>query len=275
MIIGAMISAENGYANAAKTAVAIGADTFQTFSRSPQGWMKTELDMEDLREAQAIMESNSIGPVLIHAPFTLNMASARSESFEFSKICFDEDLQNMKLLPSNMYVIHPGSKRNLPYAKAIEQITSTLCNGMKKYDETFVLLETMSGKGSEIGSRFEELKDIIDGINDNSVAERIGICLDFCHMFCAGYDIENDFDSVMRDFDKIIGINKIKAVHLNDTANPFASRRDKHARIGEGFLGIDVLRRIMRHKTLKNVPFYLETPHKEVAEFADEIRLMR
>lgn len=275
MIIGAMISAENGYANAAKTAVAIGADTFQAFSRSPQGWIKTELDMEDLRETQAIMESNSIGPVLIHAPFTLNMASARAESFEFSKICFEEDLQNMKLLPSNMYVIHPGSKRNLPYVKAIDQITSTLCMGMKNNDETFVLLESMSGKGSEIGSRFEELKDIIDGINDNSVAERIGVCLDFCHMFCAGYDIENDFDGVMCDFDRIIGIDKIKAVHLNDTANPFASRRDKHACIGEGFLGIDVLRRIMRHKTLKNVPFYLETPHKEAAEFADEIRLMR
>lgn len=275
MIIGAMISAEDGYANAAKTAVDIGADTFQAFSRSPRGWIKTEPDIEDLREAQAIMESNSIGPVLIHAPFTLNMASARAESYAFSKICFEEDLQNMKFLPSDMYVIHPGSKRSLPYAVAIEQITSTLCNGMKNNDETFVLLETMSGKGSEIGSRFEELKDIIDGINDNSVAERIGICLDFCHMFCAGYDIENDFDNVMSDFDKIIGVDRIKAVHLNDTANPFASRRDKHACIGEGFLGIDVIRRIMRHKSLKGIPFYLETPHNNVREFADEIRLMR
>ena len=275
MIIGAMLSAEEGYANAVETAIKIGADTFQAFSRSPQGWMKPELNMKDLREAQVIMESNSIGPVLIHAPFTLNMASARAESFEFSKICFEEDLQNMKLLPSNMYVIHPGSKRNLPYDQAIEQITSTLCNGMRNNGETFVLLDTMSGKGSEIGSRFEELKDIIDGINDSSVANRIGICLDFCHMFCAGYDIENDFDSVMLDFDKIIGVDNIKAVHLNDTANPFASRRDKHARIGEGFLGIDVIRRIMRHKSLKGVPFYLVTPHNDVMEFADEIRLMR
>lgn len=275
MIIGAMLSTENGYACAVETAVKIGADTFQTFSRSPQGWNRFFPAPNDIKKAQKMMAQRSMGPVLIHAPFTLNMASARSESFEFSKICFSEDMQNMRILPSNMYVLHPGSRRSLPYERAIEQISGTLTNGMKECENTLVLLETMSGKGSEIGSRFAELKDILDAVADNDVNNRLGICLDFCHMYCAGYDIENNFDNVMLEFDKIIGVERIKAVHLNDTANPFASKRDKHARIGEGFLGIDVIRRIMRHKSLKGVPFYLETPHADVMEFVDEIKLMR
>lgn len=275
MKIGATVSAANGYKNAVMTAISIGANTFQAFSRNSRGGAAAELDINDISEARVLMELNSIDNILIHAPYTLNMATAKQDSLTFAKDCFCDDMRRMITLPSDMYVFHPGSRTKLPYDKAIEQIASVLKLGMIEDSPTWVLLETMSGKGSEIGSRFEELKDIFDALGDFYGTKKLGVCLDLCHMYCAGYDVVNDLDGVLAKFDDLIGIDRIKAVHLNDTANPFASRRDRHARIGEGFIGVDATRRIMRHEKLKSLPFFLETPHNDVIEFKDEILLVR
>jgi len=275
MKIGATVSAANGYKNAVMTAISIGANTFQAFSRNPRGGAAAELDINDISEARVLMELNSIDNILIHAPYTLNMATAKQDSLTFAKDCFCDDMRRMITLPSDMYVFHPGSRTKLPYDKAIEQIASVLKLGMIEDSPTWVLLETMSGKGSEIGSRFEELKDVFDALGDFYGTKKLGVCLDLCHMYCAGYDVVNDLDGVLAKFDDLIGIDRIKAVHLNDTANPFASRRDRHARIGEGFIGVDATRRIMRHEKLKSLPFFLETPHNDVIEFKDEILLVR
>lgn len=275
MRIGATVSAANGYKNAVMTAISIGANTFQAFSRNPRGGAAAELDINDIMEAEVLMELNSIDNILIHAPYTLNMATAKADSLTFAKDCFQDDMRRMIELPSDMYVFHPGSRTKLPYDKAIEQIASVLKLGMIEDSPTWVLLETMSGKGSEIGSKFEELKDIFDALGDFYGKKKLGVCLDLCHMYCSGYDIVNDLDGVLQKFDSLIGIDRIKAVHLNDTANPFASKRDRHARIGEGFIGVDAVRRIMRHDILKDLPFFLETPHYDVMEFKDEILLVK
>ncbi len=275
MKIGATVSAANGYTQAVKTAISIGADTFQVFSRNPRGGAAAELDLDDIAEAKRLMAENGVGPILIHAPYTLNMATAKEASLEFARDCFQDDMKRMLILPSEMYVFHPGSRTKLPYDDAIRQIAEVLRLGMIEDSPVWVLLETMSGKGSEIGSRFEELRDILDAVGDFYGKKRLGVCLDLCHMYCAGYDIVNDADGVFNKLDDIIGFDRVKAVHLNDTANPFASKRDRHARIGEGFLGVDAVRRVMRHERLRGLPFFLETPHLDVNEFADEIKLVR
>ncbi len=275
MIIGPHISVADGYTKAINEALKIGADTMMVFSRNPRGGAAAELKEEDINNARILMELNSFGPILIHAPYTLNLAAAKPEAYRFAKECFAEDMQRMIKIPSDMYVFHPGSKTTLPYEKAIEQIATGLREGMIKDSDTYVLLETMSGKGSEIGKTFEELKDIIDAIGDIEGADHIGVCLDTCHLYCAGYDVVNDIDSVLEQFDKTIGINKIKAVHLNDTMNPYASFKDRHEKIGKGYIGIDGIRNIVNCKYLKDKPFFLETPHENIEEFTDEMNTVR
>ncbi len=275
MKIGATISAANGYRNAVKTAKDIGADCLQVFSRNPRGGTAAELDINDLREAQVAMELNNIGPILVHAPYTLNMATAKAESLVFARDCFEDDMRRMVEIPSDLYVFHPGSRTKISYEMAIDQIAATLKHGMLENGETWVLLETMSGKGSEVGSRFEEIRDVFDAVGDFHGKNRLGVCMDLCHMYCAGYDIVNDLDGVLAEFDRIIGLDRVKALHVNDTANPYASKRDRHAKIGRGHLGTDVVRKIIRHERLVNLPMFLETPHLDVAEFMDEINILR
>ena len=275
MKIGPHISISGGYKKAVETALAIGADTFQAFSRNPRGGAAAPLDMDDIKSAEVAMELNSFGPVLIHAPYTLNMASAKPDAYKFARECFADDMERMIRIPSELYVFHPGSRTSIPYDKAIEQIASVLRDCMIEDSGTWVLLETMSGKGSEIGRSFEELRDIIDAVGDSTRREHIGVCIDTCHLYCAGYDIVNDLDGVLTAFDNKIGIDKIKAVHLNDTMYPFDSHKDRHAKIGEGEIGLEAITRIITHPALADKPFFLETPQEDVSGYGKEIALLR
>lgn len=275
MKIGPHISISGGYKKAVETALTIGADTFQAFSRNPRGGAAAPLDMDDIKSAEVAMELNSFGPVLIHAPYTLNMASAKPDAYKFARECFADDMERMIRIPSDLYVFHPGSRTSIPYEKAIEQIASVLRNCMIEDSGTWVLLETMAGKGSEIGRSFEELRDITDAVGDSPCREHIGVCIDTCHLYCAGYDIVNDLDGVLTAFDNKIGIDKIKAVHLNDTMYPFDSHKDRHAKIGEGEIGLEAIIRIITHPALADKPFFLETPQEDVSGYGKEIALLR
>lgn len=275
MIIGSHISISGGYRKAVEASLSIGANTFQCFSRNPRGGAASALDDNDIKQAEVLMELNKMGPILIHAPYTLNMAAAKDDSYQFARECFVDDMKRMIQIPTHLYVFHPGSRTTLSYETAIERIAETLKIGMIEGSDTKVLLETMSGKGSEIGKTFEELKDIIDAVGDFHGKDNIGVCLDTCHVYCAGYDIVNNLDGVLDEFDKIIGIDKIKAVHLNDTMNPFNSHKDRHAKIGEGDIGLDAVIRVVTNERLKDKPFYLETPHDDIQGYGEEIKLIR
>lgn len=274
MVIGPHISISGGYKKAVEEALAIGANTFQAFSRNPRGGSAAALNIDDIKAAEVLMELNSFGPLLIHAPYTLNMASAKPESYKFAKECFEDDMKRMVTIPTDLYVFHPGSRTTISYDQAIEQIAGILRDGMIEGSTTKVLLETMSGKGSEMGKTFEELKDILDAVGEFHSKDNIGVCIDTCHLYCAGYDIVNDLDGVLEKFDNIIGIDKIKAVHLNDTMNPFASYKDRHAKIGEGDIGLDAIARVVAHESLRDKPFFLETPHDELVGYGNEIKLI-
>lgn len=275
MIIGSHISISGGYKKAVDAAISIGANTFQCFSRNPRGGSASPLNDNDIKQAEVSMELNSMGPILIHAPYTLNMAAAKDDSYEFAKECFIDDMKRMIKIPAHLYVFHPGSRTTLSYDEAIEKIADILKAGMLEGSDTDVLLETMSGKGSEIGKTFEEIKDIMDAVGDFYGKEKLGVCIDTCHLYCAGYDIVNDLDGVLDKFDKIIGIEKIKAVHLNDTVNPYNSHKDRHAKIGEGDIGLDAIIRVVTNTRLKDKPFFLETPHDDIAGYGEEIKLIR
>lgn len=275
MIIGPHISISGGYKKAVEAALSIGANTFQAFSRNPRGGAAAQLDMEDIRSAEVLMELNSFGPILIHAPYTLNLASAKPDAYKFARECFAQDMERMISIPSELYVFHPGSRTTIPYDKAIEQIATVLKECMIDDSDTWVLLEAMAGKGSEIGRSFDELKDIMDAVGNSPCREHIGVCLDTCHVYCAGYDIVNELDGVLAEFDRKIGIDKIKAVHLNDTMNPFASNKDRHARLGEGEIGIEALVRTVTHPLLADKPFFLETPQAELSGYGEEIARLK
>ncbi len=275
MIIGPHISIANGYRKAVEEALAIGANAMQAFTRNPRGGAAAALDIEDLRAAEVMMELNSFKAILMHAPYTLNPASARPEVFEFAKQCFAEDMERMVKIPSSLYVFHPGSRTTLPYDKAIEMVADVLRSGMIEGSDTNVLIETMSGKGSEIGKSFEEIKDMIDAVGEFHGSDNLGVCIDTCHLYCAGYDIVNDLDGVLQKFDDTVGLGRIKAVHLNDTMYPFASNKDRHAQIGKGEIGLDAIVRIINHPKLKNLPFFLETPHEALSGYGEEIKMLR
>ncbi len=269
--IGCHLSSAKGFLHMGKEALSINADTFQFFSRNPRGSKAKPFDKNDAAALQALIKEHHFAALLIHAPYTLNACSADEGLREFAKNTMAQDLENLENLPGHLYNFHPGSHTGQGIDTGIRFIADMLNALLSKEMKTTVLLETMSGKGSEVGSRFEELRRIIDLTVIN---EKLGVCLDTCHVFSAGYDIVNDLDGVLEEFDRIIGIERLKAIHLNDSLTPFGAKKDRHEKIGKGQIGWDAIVRIINHPRLRDLPFYLETPN-EIDGYAEEIRRLR
>lgn len=269
--IGCHLSSSKGFLHMGKEAVSIGGNTFQFFTRNPRGSKAKPIDPEDAKALCQYMKENEFGVILAHAPYTLNACSDKEETREFAWMTMKDDLERMEYTPGNLYNFHPGSHVGQGTEKGIEYISQMLNDILKPEQTTTVLLETMAGKGTEVGRSFEELKAIIDRVE---LKEHMGVCLDTCHIYDAGYDIVNNLDGVLEEFDRVIGIGKLKAIHLNDSKNPFASHKDRHEKLGEGSLGIDTFEKIINHPMLRHLPFYLETPN-ELPGYANEIRMLK
>lgn len=269
--IGCHLSAAKGFEHMGKEALSIGADTFQFFTRNPRGGKAKALDPADAQALRDLIGAHDFAPVLAHAPYTLNACSADAQLREFAARTMADDLARMEYLPGNLYNFHPGSHVGQGAAAGVEAIAGMLNRILAPGQRTTVLLETMAGKGSEVGRTFEELRAILDRVQ---LSDQMGVCLDTCHVFDAGYDIVNGLSDVLREFDRIIGLDRLKAVHLNDSMNPLGSHKDRHAKIGEGHIGLEALARVVRHPALRGLPFYLETPN-ELDGYAREIALMR
>lgn len=271
LTIGAHLSASKGYTAMLRQAQEIGANTFQFFTRNPRGGSAKEIDEKDVKTFLSLMKSEGFPVILAHAPYTLNCCSAKPETREFALNTFADDLKRMEYTPHQLYNFHPGSHTGQGVEAGVEQIAEILNKVLFEDMTTTVLLETMAGKGSEVGKTFQELKAIIDRVE---LDDKMGVCLDTCHVSDGGYDIVNNLDVVLEDFDKIIGIDRLKAVHLNDSKNPPNSHKDRHEKIGDGFIGIDAFERIINHPALRNLPFFLETPN-ELDGYAKEISLLK
>ena len=269
--IGCHLSISYGFEAIIKQALSIGANTFQFFTRNPRGFKAKDIDELDIKNFLTVAKENNFAKVLAHAPYTLNPCSADESVRVLAKNIFIDDLRRMEFIPGNMYNFHPGSHVGQGVKTGIKFITNLLNEILKPEQTTTVLLETMAGKGSEIGSRFEELKTIIEEID---LKEKIGVCFDTCHVYDAGYDIVNDLDGVLEQFDKHIGLDNLKAVHLNDSLNAFASHKDRHQKIGQGSIGTKAIEQIINNKYLSKLPFYLETPN-EIDGYAEEIKLLK
>lgn len=270
--IGCHLSASKGYLAMGKDALKIGADTFQFFTRNPRGGKAKEIDETDVAAFLQLAAENRFTHILAHAPYTMNACSKDAGIRGFSREMMADDLRRMEYLPGNFYNFHPGSHVGQGMDTGIAFITEQLNAVMKPEQNTTILLETMAGKGSEVGGRFEELRRIIDGVH---LPEKMGVCLDTCHVYDAGYDIVNNLDGVLDEFDHVIGLERLKAIHLNDSLNPMASHKDRHAKIGEGSLGLDAICRIMNHPKLQHLFFILETPQEDLAGYGAEIALLR
>ena len=269
--IGCHLSSSKGYLAMGKEAKKIDGGTFQFFTRNPRGGKAKELDPEDVKAFLDFAEQNSIAPILAHAPYTLNGCSADEGIRTFARNTMEDDLRRMEFTPGNLYNFHPGSHVKQGVETGIAYISDMLNQILKPEQTTTVLLETMAGKGSEVGRNFEELREILDRVELN---EKIGVCLDTCHVWDAGYDIANHLDEVLAEFDQVIGLSRLKAIHLNDSQNPLGARKDRHARIGEGHIGLEALVRVINHPALRNLPFYLETPN-DLDGYAREIALLK
>ena len=269
--IGSHISSAKGFEAMGKTAVRLNATAFAFFTRNPRGGKAKGIDEEDVKLFQKIREQQRIEAVVAHAPYTMNACAARSDLREFAENIMRDDLQRMEYLPGNLYNFHPGSHTGQGTDAGIAQIADTLNAILRPEQQTTVLLETMAGKGTEVGRRFEELRAIIDRVE---LGEKLGVCLDTCHVSDAGYDVAGNLDGVLAEFDRVIGLARLRAVHLNDSLNPCGAHKDRHARIGEGTLGQETFRRIINHPALRNLPFVLETPN-ELDGYAREIALLR
>ena len=269
--IGCHLSASKGYLDMANVSEKIGANTFQFFTRNPRGGKAKDIDENDIKLFLEKSKEVGIDVVLAHAPYTLNCASKDESIREFAKETMRDDLKRLEYTPNNLYNFHPGSHVGQGIEVGIKYIIDILNEVIKENQTTIVLLETMAGKGSEIGKNFEELKQIIDGVK---LKEKIGVCLDTCHVNDAGYDIVNNLDGVLEEFDKVIGLDKLKAIHINDSKNEIGAHKDRHEKIGEGTIGIDAFERIINHPKLKNLPFFLETPN-ELDGYEKEIKLLR
>ena len=269
--IGCHLSASKGFLHMGEEIVSLGGNTFQYFSRNPRGGSVKALDMEDIEAFRAFAEENDIPCVLCHAPYTLNPCSKDEKTKDFACRAMTEDLERMDLLPGNMYNFHPGSHVGQGTETGIGLIVELLNRVLREDLKTTVLLETMAGKGSEVGSRFEEIAQIIE---KTDMGDKLGVCLDTCHVYDAGYDIVGDLDGVVDEFDRIIGLDRLKAIHLNDSKNPFESHKDRHEKIGEGSIGLEAVERIINHPALKELPFYLETPN-ELPGYKKEIELLK
>ena len=271
LYLGCHLSSSKGYATMGKTALSIGANTFQFFTRNPRGGAAKSADPADAATLVQMQRDGRLGPLVAHAPYTLNPCSKDERTREFARGVFADDLLRMELTPGNFYNFHPGSHVGQGIETGIDLIAACLDAVVRPEQHTTVLLETMSGKGSEVGGRFEELRAILDA---SRCGKLLGVCLDTCHVSDAGYDIRNDLDGVLAEFDRVIGLNRLRAIHLNDSLNPLGAHKDRHARIGEGHIGQEALIRVVQHPALKDLPFYLETPN-ELDGYAKEIALMR
>lgn len=269
--IGCHLSTSKGFKNMGKEALSIGANTFQFFTRNPRGGKAKDIDEKDIDELLKIMKENNFAKILAHAPYTLNGCSADENTRKFATEMMADDLVRMEYLPNNLYNFHPGSHVKQGVDVGIDYIVEMLNKVLKPEQTTTVLLETMAGKGTEIGRSFEEIAKIIDRVELN---DHLGVCLDTCHVYDAGYDILNNLDNVLEEFDKIIGLDRLKAIHLNDSKNPFNSHKDRHEKIGEGSLGFEGISKIINHPKLRHLPFFLETPN-ELDGYKAEIELLR
>ncbi len=269
--IGCHLSFSKGYMHMAKEILSIGGNTFQFFTRNPRGGAAKPVDEADAAEFRQFAQANGIPVILAHAPYTLNACSADPGIREFAARTMADDLRRMELVPGNLYNFHPGSHVGQGTEAGITQIAEMLNGILTEEMHTTVLLETMAGKGSEVGGRFEELREILDRVDRK---DRMGVCMDTCHVNDAGYDIVSDLDGVLTAFDRIVGLEKLKAVHINDSKNPLGARKDRHEKIGEGTLGTEAILRVMRHEALRELPFYLETPN-ELDGYEREIRMLK
>lgn len=269
--IGCHLSSSKGYLAMGKDALKIQANTFQFFTRNPRGGNAKTINPSDVEQFLAFAKEHGIDHILAHAPYTLNACSADEGLRDFARRTMADDLMRMEYTPGNCYNFHPGSHVKQGVEVGISYIASMLNEILRPEQTTTVLLETMAGKGSEIGGRFEELREILDRVTLNS---HMGICLDTCHIWDGGYDIVHRLDEVLTEFDRVIGLSRLKAIHLNDSQNPLGARKDRHAKIGEGQIGKDALIRIINHPALKDLPFYLETPN-ELPGYAEEIAMLR
>ncbi len=269
--IGCHLSTTKGFKNMGKEALEIKANTFQFFTRNPRGGKAKDIDEADIECLKEIMKENNFVKVLAHAPYTLNACSADERTREFAIETMADDLARMEYLPNNLYNFHPGSHVKQGVEVGINYIVDMLNTVLKPEQTTKVLLETMAGKGSEVGRNFEEIAEIINRVE---LKEHMGVCLDTCHVYDAGYDIVNDLDGVLEEFDRIIGLHRLHAIHLNDSKNPFESHKDRHEKIGEGSLGLEAITRIINHPKLRHLPFFLETPN-ELEGYGKEIEILR
>ena len=269
--IGCHLSCSNGYLAMGKQATALGADTFQFFTRNPRGGSVKPFDTEDAAALVAYMQENAFAPVLAHAPYTLNACAADASIRDFARRTMREDLERLAHIPNAMLNFHPGSHVKQGAETGVRLIAQMLDEVYTPDMPTTVLLETMSGKGSEVGRNFEELRAIMDACK---AGDRLGVCMDTCHVYDAGYDIVHDLDGVLEAFDRVVGLSRLRAIHLNDSKNPFASHKDRHEKIGEGSIGLEAMTRIINHPQLRHLPFYLETPN-ELPGYAQEIALLR
>lgn len=269
--IGCHLSSSKGFLHMGKEAVQIGANTFQFFTRNPRGSKAKEIDEKDVQAYHKFAEEHGISQILAHAPYTLNPCSKDEHTREFALMTMEDDLKRMEYVPGNCYNFHPGSHVGQGAEEGIRLIADTLNQILKKEQHTTVLLETMAGKGTEVGRSFEEIRAILDKID---LKDHMGVCLDTCHVYDAGYDIVNHLDQVLEKFDAVIGLERLKAIHMNDSKNPFASHKDRHEKIGEGSLGKETFRQMVNHPLLAGVPIYLETPN-ELDGYAREIQMLR
>lgn len=269
--IGCHLSSSKGYMNMLKETEYVGGNTFQFFTRNPRGGQAKTIDPDDAALFCKESKEKGFALILAHAPYTLNPCAEKENVREFTKMTMADDLQRMEYTPGNLYNFHPGSHVGQGIEVGIELISSMLNSILKPEMTTTVLLETMAGKGSEVGSRFEEIKAIIDKVE---LSDKLGVCLDTCHVFDAGYDVVNNLEGVLDEFDKVIGIDHLKAIHINDSKNPYQSHKDRHEKIGEGHLGTDAFKNIINHPKLRNLPFFLETPN-ELDGYKHEISVLK
>lgn len=271
LCLGCHLASSKGYKAMVKQAIDINANTFAFFTRNPRGGSAKALDMNDIEEFLLIYNENNFGKLVAHAPYTMNACSSDENTRKFAREAMADDIMRLEATPNNYYNFHPGSHVKQGVDIGIELIAEQLNSVLTESQTTIVLLETMAGKGSEIGRSFDELKDII---NRTQLSDKLGVCLDTCHVWDGGYDIVNNLDGVLEEFDRIIGLDRLKAIHLNDSMNPLGAHKDRHAKIGEGHIGADAIIRIINHPLLKKLPFILETPN-DIDGYAAEIEFLR
>ena len=271
LFLGCHLSSSKGFAAMGRTAAAIGANTFQFFTRNPRGGAAKDIDPADAQALVKMQESGALGKIVAHAPYTINPCAKEERTLEFARNTMQDDIRRLEFLPGNFYNFHPGSHVGQGLEEGVRKIAETLDFAMFEGQRTTVLLETMAGKGTEVGGKFSELKRIIDRAERGDL---LGVCLDTCHVSDAGYDIAGDLDAVLETFDREIGLDRLRALHLNDSKNPVGARKDRHEKLGEGYLGLEAFYKIIEHPVLKGLPMILETPN-ELPGYAAEIALLR